>query len=57
MDRRLHPEGLCRAAGVAVAELTAGKFKHTHKKSSRLNRGSVALVLDELELNMSEGFR
>lgn len=57
MDRRLHPEGLCRAAGVAVAELTAGKFKHTQKKSSRLNRGSVALVLDELELNMSEGFR
>lgn len=53
MDRRLHPEGPCRAAGVALAKLTAGEFKDK-KISSRLNRGVVALVLDELDLNTSD---
>lgn len=53
MDRRLHPEGPCRAAGVAVAKLTAGEFKDK-KISSRLNGGLVALVLDELDLNSSD---
>lgn len=53
MDGRLHPEGPCRAAGAALAKLRAREFKDK-EISSRLNRGVVALVLDELDLSTSD---
>lgn len=53
MDHRLHPESPCRAVGVALAKLSARESKDK-KISSRLKRKAVSLVLDELDLNISD---